>query len=268
MMSKLLLAMVLLVPFASRVSAECSNGCSGHGRCTNYKMTFTTASDANPSIKMPTYGYATGDFGWDITIPKKDSCTCFTRKENALTVYAFQGADCSQRTCAYGQSWDSSPHATDAHTLQTECSNRGTCDRKTGECKCAVGYTGKSCQRTTCPNDCSGRGSCLSLREIAENRAADSASFSTLVGYSYASIQYGTAWDADRIKGCECDLGYRGADCSETECPSTTDPMGGLGSESGRECSGRGKCNFENGVCKCHAGFFGTKCEQQRANVL
>ena len=43
----------------------------------------------------------------------------------------------------------------------SECSNKGMCDRVTGECACYDGYTGSSCQRTVCPNDCSGSGDCV-----------------------------------------------------------------------------------------------------------
>jgi hypothetical protein len=267
MFSKIVFAAALLVPFASQVAAECGNACSGHGRCTNYKQMFSTATATVPIIQMPTYSYSDGDFGYSKTEAKKDSCTCFTRSEGALEVYGYTGADCSKRTCPYAQSWDSAPHAADAHTLQTECANRGRCDRKTGGCKCFPGYTGKACQRTTCPNNCSGRGSCLSLKEIAEKRAAETG-YAALTGFTYASIQYGTAWDAERILGCDCDAGYRGADCSRIECPSGTDPLGGPGSESGRACSGRGSCDFSAGVCKCFRGFFGSSCEKQRANVV
>jgi hypothetical protein len=47
-----------------------------------------------------------------------------------------------------------------------ECSNRGLCDRKAGVCKCFPGYDGAACQRTTCPNDCSGHGTCEKVSEL------------------------------------------------------------------------------------------------------
>lgn len=31
---------------------------------------------------------------------------------------------------------------------------------------------------------------------------------------------YSTPWDSDKIVGCVCDLGFRGVDCSQIECPS------------------------------------------------
>lgn len=50
-----------------------------------------------------------------------------------------------------------------AHQI-VECSGRGTCDRMTGQCQCSEGYTGDACQRTVCPNECSGHGICQSQR--------------------------------------------------------------------------------------------------------
>ena len=50
-----------------------------------------------------------------------------------------------------------------------ECSNKGLCDRKTGECECFDGYDGSGCQRASCPNDCSGHGTCETISELAED---------------------------------------------------------------------------------------------------
>merc|ERR1719428_67782 len=48
-----------------------------------------------------------------------------------------------------------------------ECSNKGICDRKSGECECFDGYEGAFCQRASCPNDCSGHGTCETIAELA-----------------------------------------------------------------------------------------------------
>jgi hypothetical protein len=48
-----------------------------------------------------------------------------------------------------------------------ECSNRGLCDRKTGQCECFEGYEGRACARTACPNNCNGHGTCESVTELA-----------------------------------------------------------------------------------------------------
>ena len=44
--------------------------------------------------------------------------------------------------------------------LITQCANKGTCERKSGQCQCFVGYEGKACGRQSCPSDCSGHGTC------------------------------------------------------------------------------------------------------------
>lgn len=81
---------------------------------------------------------------------------------------------------------------------QVECSNKGLCDRKTGECQCFPNYDGMACERTICPNKCSDAGICFTESQLA----------------SEADRTYSTPWDADKQVGCICDLGRRGPDCS------------------------------------------------------
>lgn len=141
--------------------------------------------------------------------------------------------------------WVSSNDNT-AHQLQ-ECSARGSCDRATGECNCMVGYEGEACHRTSCPGSCNGHGVCQ-----AEYRfAAD------------AGSTYNTAWDQDMNMGCLCDAGWRGPDCTQRECPSGDDPLGAAGGSAGRDCSGRGVCDYTTGQCVCFKGYFGERCETQ-----
>lgn len=133
-----------------------------------------------------------------------------------------------------------------AHQLQ-ECSSRGSCDRTTGECLCMVGYEGEACHRTSCPGNCHGHGVCQ-----AEYRfAAD------------AGSTYNSAWDQDMNMGCLCDAGWRGPDCTQRECPSGADPLGADGGAEGRDCSGRGVCDYTTGQCVCFKGYFGERCETQ-----
>ncbi len=88
-------------------------------------------------------------------------------------------------------------NANDAHPV-VECSNKGTCDRKTGECACFANYDGIACERTICPNRCSDAGVCFTQKQLAME----------------ASRIYSTPWDAEKEVGCVCDLGRRGPDCS------------------------------------------------------
>lgn len=143
-------------------------------------------------------------------------------------------------------------NANSAHQ-QVECSGRGACDNGSGKCKCFDGYTGDACQRTVCANACSGHGACQ-----AEGRFV-----TDLKAHSELKGAYSSAYDANQQYGCKCDLGYRGPDCSMIECPSGEDPMGGEGGVEGRDCSGRGICDYSTGVCKCFKGFYGERCDAQ-----
>ena len=247
-------------PLAARASPSIA------GECTNYQPVFEVASDTMQSNQLKVVSGTIHASGYDTAITSKDTCTCFSKTEDGNQVYAFQGADCSQMTCAHGNSWDAAPMGTNSHNVMAECSDRGICNRKTGDCQCFPGYDGKGCRRTTCPNDCSSHGVCRTVHEITK-LMSENTDMASLSGFDYTNIKYDTAWDKDRIRGCDCDAGYRGADCSMKEAPSGPDPLGGKGSESGRACSGRGK-NDMNGECVCDVGFFGHACGYQRANVM
>ena len=84
---------------------------------------------------------------------------------------------------------------------------------------------------------------------------------------SRAGRNYTTPWDSNKEIGCVCDMGYRGPACELQECPSGPDPLGGYGNEAGRDCSGRGRCNYKTGICNCFTGYFGYRCSHQIAMV-
>jgi len=160
---------------------------------------------------------------------------------------AWTGPDCSRRTCPKGIAWVGNViNANDLHPL-VECSNQGYCNRIDGNCYCYSGYEGIACQRTHCPEDCNDRGKCWPEKLLAAS----------------AGRTYTTPWDSKKHVGCVCDIGYRGPSCGETECPSGEDPLGGLGHEASRDCSGRGICDTVKGICKCFPGFYGELCQEQ-----
>jgi len=217
-------AFAALVGYAA---AECPNACSGHGTC-----------------------------------GAKDSCSCYQN---------YQGNDCSERTCYFGLAHVDSPkgdlnadglvsgplttvitgsevypwgtteqfpnaNSNEGH-FYMECSNKGICDRKTGTCDCFDGYTGTACARAACPNDCSGHGTCESIKELAEMRSFDTTAHdvpTTRAANSNTGQDYNAAieesysydlWDADKTMGCKCDPVYYGADCSLKKCKYGVDPL-------------------------------------------
>jgi len=221
--------MKLLISFAlvAFVAAECPNACSGHGTC-----------------------------------GAKDSCSCYQN---------YQGNDCSERTCYFGIAHVDTPkgdlnadgfvsgplttvvtgsevypwgtteqypnaNANEGH-FYMECSNKGICDRKSGQCDCFDGYGGTACARASCPNDCSGHGTCESIKELAEMKSFDTTAhdvpstrvagssdhhnYNALIEESYAY----DLWDQDKTMGCKCDPVYYGADCSLKKCKYGVDPL-------------------------------------------
>lgn len=106
---------------------------------------------------------------------------------------------------------DLTPLENSAHYYM-ECSNKGKCDRGSGQCVCYEGYDGVACQRASCPgypSSCSGHGVCKTIKQLA---SADHGNVYEL-------------WDRDATMGCECDAGYYGADCSLRQCKYGVDPL-------------------------------------------
>ena len=233
--------LLVLTTIIATVGAYCPNACSGHGSCGINGNYFSAHSILTfqflPLLLSRLFPSSVYFF--------LDKCTCYHRPNGDP---AWTGHDCSLRTCPKGTAWASELVVSENNVHpKMECSNKGLCDRQTGECSCFENYDGKACERTMCPNDCSGRGICLTQKALA-----------TLQGTTY-----NTPWDADKAMGCKCDDGYRGADCSQKECPSGDDVLGGDGGSEGRDCSGRGTCSYVTGLCTCFKGYYGNRCQHQ-----
>lgn len=117
-------------------------------------------------------------------------------------------SDCSERVCPSHIAWSALPNADGtSHTTSSllECSDRGVCDRATGLCKCFDGYTGSSCQRSRCLNDCSGHGFCTSMERYA--RTSDAMPL-TDTSINYGDDATDADWDAKMIYVCHCDSSW------------------------------------------------------------
>jgi hypothetical protein len=120
----------------------------------------------------------------------------------------------------------------EAH-FYAECSGRGECDRSSGECQCYDGFIGSVCQRTVCPNDCSGNGVCMTVKEVANGRGGTNGlNYRAVAKYASHTVYEGVSarfeynhWDSEKSQTCVCDFGYTGPDCSLRLCPKGRDPL-------------------------------------------
>lgn len=198
-----ILGLVACIAGIDLIKAACDNGCSGHGTC-----------------------------GAD------DVCSCYANWRMGDE----ESGDCSDRVCPFEIAWVDTPDVNGAFHKYAECSGRGLCNRGTGQCECFEGYTGKGCQRTTCPNDCSGHGTCEYIEEMPFGGAhgnyytgndgvvtVDTNARAINLGLLSTGdrpVTFGvSSWDNHKTMGCVCDPRWTDVDCSRRMCPKGNDVL-------------------------------------------
>jgi hypothetical protein len=205
--------LLILATLMVGTESRCDNACSGHGKCL-----------------------------YD------DVCQCF---DNWGVGMSYDSGDCSERICPFELAWVDTPDGDGKFHKYQECAGKGICDRDTGECECFKGYEGKGCQRTSCPNLCSGHGTCEYIEDIlptGHHNFPNKTDYNQN-GLSWASVKvpgsgfdedmsfgqdwlaaeryrvsyYG--WDKHKTRGCVCDAQYGDVDCSKRMCPYGTDRL-------------------------------------------
>jgi DNA-binding beta-propeller fold protein YncE len=222
------------------------------------------------------------------------TCNCFEGWGAFTDITNFRSGSCITRVCPSGRAWVDVPTATTVAHAAAECSNMGLCDRSTGRCACFDGFTGDACQRLMCPTAnsqvCSGHGQCLNMKRTASVTSALPLSDAT----TYTGSDDSTTWDAEKVYGCVCDSSWAvglgsgqtqqpewfGPDCSMRRCPTGDDPntrnvdetdcsgtvahgkfgTGATNNLCHVDCSNRGICDYDTGLCKCFVGYHGKAC--------
>ena len=185
----------------AQVAARCNNDCNQRGVCNSGSTCECDRGFVGNDCaeRLCYFGEAfidspLGDINADQTV------------DTDLQVH-FQHANApvgEQYDPAYGLARDTNTDSWDEGHFYRECSNKGTCNRATGECECFPGFDGAGCTRQVCPDDCSGHGMC--------------------VGASHTDSAY-LAWDLTHTQKCVCDPGYTGPSCSLHKCPVGVDPI-------------------------------------------
>lgn len=242
--------LAVFAALAVYVQAECNNMCSGHGTCGVNDMCscYRNWRGADCSERTCQFGRsivdsAQGDLNHDGVVEFSTHNALFKFNGNPGTnLVEATGVDTDatdtgdinkeneyirkvrvQWKKATFELFPPSNQNRDVNHVYMECSNKGICDRTTGECACFEGYEGSACQRSVCPNKCSGRGVCRNLKDRTQTTYTTTnvpaGTYAVAGNYTY------NLWDASKLQACVCDPGYSGIDCSERLCPKGDDPL-------------------------------------------
>jgi len=179
------IVLVVLSALYHGVDSACDNQCSGHGTCMI-----------------------------------DDVCQCY---DNFGVGLSHLSGDCSDRICPYEIAWVDTPDKSGSFHKYSECAGRGVCDRTSGLCSCFDGYQGKACQRQSCPNDCSGHGTCEYIEDLTY-----AATYNDYSKHYFRELPESFPyhlWDTGKTRGCVCDPQYGDIDCSKRMCPFGTDVL-------------------------------------------
>ena len=193
--------------FTGFISSDGRGNPGPHGDC---------GHDRDPITSCPGIGIECSGHGICSGHPEY-TCAC-----NA----GWQGGDCSERVCPFSTAWFDHPVANEQAHQPKECSNKGLCNRITGECECQPLFEGEACERMTCPGKtspagvCSGHGRCLKMEELAEYSQLNGDAIDASYGMN---PNLPATWDYDKVFGCLCDGGWQGYDCALKVCPTGDD---------------------------------------------
>ncbi|KAH8051036.1 hypothetical protein JL722_11073 [Aureococcus anophagefferens] len=120
----------------------------------------------------------------------------------------YEGSACEYKTCPTGRAWWGEAVGDDpgdAHRPGATCSNKGLCDRSSGNCDCDDDFGvvgGDACGDMACEvnstRECGAFGHCATMAELAQN--------ALLFGDhgEVRRVNYSEPWDADLVTGCKC----------------------------------------------------------------
>ena len=139
------------------------------------------------------------------------------------------------------------------------CSGHGQCGtmKKTAECFCMPGWTGKMCSRRVCPStdrgECNDAGRCVNgTCQCIDTFAGPSCAARTCNvdcnGHGKCELSTET---------CRCESGWFGKNCQFKACPKTRFGV----------CSSHGTCDETTGECACDGPWKGGACHIPRCNA-